>query len=408
VLGIIIGTAAVIALMAFGKGSMEDALADIRRQGTTNIIVKARKPVDEVSQQRSWVARYGLTWDDYDSCKLLETVIGLVPMRIFPQEIRHIDKVFPARLVATTEEYKRINQFDMADGRFLVDGQDQLDEGDDKRFRNVVVLGSQVAEELFPFERAVGQTVVIKLEQYLVIGVMKERTPRGGTGVGQSAEDFNRDVYMPIKTCRTRFGERVIIKQGGGRTAEQVEMHQITLTVADIDHVRSTGDLVRSLLERNHQKNDWEVHVPLDRLEEAERARDRYNMLLVLIASISLVVGGIGIMNIMLATVTERTREIGIRRALGAKRRDITTQFIIEAVVQTSIGGMLGIAVGLLIVFGVPLVSRLFVKAALPVQLDVRSIFLSLAVAVGVGVLFGWYPARRASLLDPIEALRHN
>ncbi len=131
-------------------------------------------------------------------------------------------------------------------------------------------------------------------------------------------------------------------------------------------------------------------------------------MLLGIIAGISLLVGGIGIMNIMLATVTERTREIGIRRALGAKRRDITMQFIIEAVVQTTIGGLLGTAAGLLIVFGVPLMSRLLLNSNLPAKLSVESIFLSLFVAVSVGVLFGWYPARRASRLDPIEALRHN
>src|SRR5262249_41643766 len=152
---------------------------------------------------------------------------------------------------------------------------------------------------------------------------------------------------------------------------------------------------------------DWRVSVPLDRLEEAERARDRYNMLLGIIAGISLLVGGIGIMNIMLATVTERTREIGIRRALGAKRRDITLQFIIEAVVQSTIGGLLGALLGLALVFGLPVLWRVF-NSSLPAQLDIWSIFLSLGVAVGVGVLFGWYPARRASRLDPIEALRHN
>jgi ABC-type lipoprotein export system ATPase subunit/ABC-type antimicrobial peptide transport system permease subunit len=410
VLGIIIGTAAVIALMAFGKGSMEDALADIRRQGTTNVIVRSIKPADDASTgaRRAWVVTYGLTSSDYADFELLPHVIGQVPMRIFPQEVRYLDRSFNARLVATTENYRRINDFEMAVGRFLVDGQDQLDEGDDKRFRNVAVLGSRVAEELFPFEKAVGKSVVLNKEQYVVIGVIKDRMPRGSSANGQGAEDFNQDVYIPIHTCQARYGERVIIRQGGTRTAESVQMHQVTLTVSDIEHVRSTGELIRNLLERNHQKKDWEVHVPLDRLEEAERARDRYNMLLVLIASISLVVGGIGIMNIMLATVTERTREIGIRRALGAKRRDITTQFIIEAVVQTGIGGLLGIVVGLLIVFGVPLLSRLFTSSPLPVQLDVRSIFLALGVAVGVGILFGWYPARRASLLDPIEALRHN
>src|SRR3954453_22872276 len=151
---------------------------------------------------------------------------------------------------------------------------------------------------------------------------------------------------------------------------------------------------------------DYAVIVPKELLAQAEVMQMMYNMLLVMIAGISLLVGGIGIMNIMLATVTERTREIGIRRALGAKRRDITMQFIIEAVVQTSIGGMLGIALGLTIVFGLPLGSGLL-GLHLPVQLDVWSIFLSLGVAVGVGVLFGWYPARRASRLDPIEALRH-
>ncbi len=213
---------------------------------------------------------------------------------------------------------------------------------------------------------------------------------------------------MPIRTCRVRFGEKVMFRQGSSVINEQVELHQITLTISDIDKVQSTGDLVGEMLKRGHDKKDWKVAVPLDRLKQAEDARDRYNMLLMLIASISLLVGGIGIMNIMLATVTERTREIGIRRALGANRRDITMQFIIEAVVQTTIGGLLGGVTGLIMVFGIPLLARVFTQKPLPAQLDVGSIFLSLGVAVGVGVLFGWYPARRASRLEPIEALRHN
>jgi ABC-type lipoprotein export system ATPase subunit/ABC-type lipoprotein release transport system permease subunit len=410
VLGIIIGTAAVIALMAFGKGSMEDALEDIRRQGTTNVIVRSIKPTEEsTTQRRSWVNYYGLTWDDYDRFKLLETVVGRVPMRIFPQEVRHLDKTYQARLVATTEDYKRINQFEMATGRFLVDGQDQVDDTDDRRFRMVVVLGARVAEALFPFEKPVGQTVVINKDQYLVIGVIRDRLPRGGSsGSTAAAEDFNNDIYIPIETARVRFGEKVIIRQGGSRTAEAVQMHQVTLTIRDIDQVRSTGEVVRNLLSRNHQKQDWEVHVPLDRLEEAERARSRYIGLLVVIAGISLVVGGIGIMNIMLATVTERTREIGIRRALGAKRRDIITQFLIEAVVQTSIGGLLGILVGLTIVFAIPLLSRIVTNKPPPTMLEPWSLLLSLVFTVIVGVAAGLYPAYRASRLDPIEALRHN
>jgi putative ABC transport system permease protein len=410
VLGIIIGTAAVIILMSFGKGSMEDALEDIRRQGTTNIIIKSIQPPDDPTARSSWVANYGLTWDDYDRCGLIEAVIGIVPMRVFPYQVRHLDKVvMNARVVATTEAYATINNFQMAAGRFLVDGEDQQDEGDEQRARNVIVLGARVAEELFPFEQAIGKSVVLKNEQYVVVGVIKDRMPRGVTpGSGQAQEDFNNDVYIPLYTCKLRFGQRIIIRQGGSRSGQQVELHQIILTVADIDKVRTTGEVVRDLLARYHQKQDWEVVVPLDRLEAAERERARFMVLLAIIGGISLLVGGIGIMNIMLATVTERTREIGIRRALGAKRRDITMQFIIEAVVQTSIGGMLGIAVGLVIVYGLPPLVRLVLHKALPVKLDIVSIFLSLGVAVGVGVLFGWYPARRASRLDPIEALRHN
>jgi putative ABC transport system permease protein len=410
VLGIIIGTGAVIVLMAFGKGSMEDALEEIRQQGTTNLIVRSIKPVDDTSsQRRTWVANYGLTWDDYSRFKTIGTVVQDVPMRIFPQEVRYLDRKINARVVATTETYARINRFSMAVGRFLIDGKDQRDEGDDQRYRNVVVLGSHIAEVLFPFEQPVGKSVVINKLQYEVIGVIRDRTPRtsGGNNGSQSQEDFDSDVYMPIQTAKVRFGKRMILRQGGGRTAEEVALHQITLTVSDIDKVRSTGEVVRDLLKRYHTKNDWDVAVPLDRLVAAEHERDRFIVLLFIIGGISLLVGGIGIMNIMLATVTERTREIGIRRALGAKRKDIIMQFLIEAVVQTNLGGLLGMLAGLAIIFGVPALWQLLFGKHLPAMLSGWSIVASLSVAIFVGVVFGLYPAWRASRLDPIEALRH-
>lgn len=402
VLGIIIGTMAVIALMAFGEGSMHDALEDIKRQGATNIIVRSVKPPDDSATiSRSFIAAYGLTYEDYDRFETISAITRRVPMRIFPQDFRYLDRLYhQGRLVGTTDLYPEVNQLRMSAGRFL-------NADDDHQLLNVAVLGAGVAERLFPFEDPIDKTVQIRSHFYKVIGVVQERMPTGGSGGSQAAEDFNHDIYIPLQTCRARFGERIYIRTSGSRSGEMVELSQVTLTCHDIDKVRPTGDVVRDMLERSHLKKDWAVTVPLDRLEEAERAKARYTNLLVLIASISLVVGGIGIMNIMLATVTERTREIGIRRALGAKRKDITLQFLVEAVVQTTVGGLVGVLAGVGSVFLIPLVWMLLVKEYLPHKIHVESIFLSLTVSISVGVLFGWYPSRRASRLDPIEALRH-
>jgi putative ABC transport system permease protein len=403
VLGIIIGTGAVIALMALGEGSMQDALEDIKRMGATNVIIRSVKPPDDSSTaRRTRVAMYGITTSDYERMATLEasgTVTRMVPMRIFTQEIRNLERLVNGRCVGTIPEYTEVNQLELAAGRFLVPD-------DDLHMKNVCVLGAGVANKLFPFDNPLGQSIRLGPHFYVIVGVIKERTPTGGTGGSQAAEDYNNDVYIPLETCRARFGEQITIRTPGSWVREQVALSQVTLTVADIDKVRPTGDVIRGMM-ASHTKNDWAVTVPLDKLEEAERAKDRYKMLLVAIASISLLVGGIGIMNIMLATVTERTREIGIRRALGAKRRDITMQFLIEAVVQTTVGGLVGAILGLAVVFTAPWIARVFADSNMPAKVHVPSIFLSLAVAITVGVLFGWYPARRAALLDPIEALRH-
>jgi putative ABC transport system permease protein len=403
VLGIIIGTAAVISLMAFGEGSMRDALKDIESQAT-NVVVRSVKPPDSASNQsRSFVVSYGLNRDDLEQFQLIDSVKFSVPMRVFRHEARYLDKMHVGRVVGTTRHYTQVHDIELVSDRcrFLTDH-------DEENMLNVAVLGSAVAESLFPFEDPLGKSIVLNKHEYRIVGIVKERMPTGGTGGSQAAEEFNSDVYIPLKTCRARFGERIYIRQSGARSAEQVELHQITLQVHRMDQVREVGKTIEAMLERTHyKKKDWVVTIPLDRLEEARKARDRYTRLLVVIASISLLVGGIGIMNIMLATVTERTREIGIRRALGAKRRDITLQFLVEAVVQTGIGGFFGVVLGLAIALGAPFVAENFFREPLPANLNIASIFLSLTVAVGVGILFGWYPAQRASRLDPIEALRH-
>ena len=405
VLGIIIGTASVIALMAFGEGSMQDTLDDIRRQGATNVIVRSVKPPDGSSgASRGFLAIYGITREDYQLINetLGDVIVRRVPMKIFPQAIYRGKSEFQGRVVATTPEYAEVNQLKPVAGRFLV--QEDLDKRE-----NVAVLGRRVAETLFPYDGPIGQTIYIGPNAYRIIGLLDQRMPAGGTGGSQAAEDYNNDIYIPLETGWAWFGERLFIRGSGSRSFEQVELSQVTYTVSDMSKVRPVADMLRDIMKKRHGfKQDWVVTAPLDRLEEAERAKDRFTRLLVLIASISLLVGGIGIMNIMLATVTERTREIGIRRALGAKRRDITLQFLVEAVVQTSIGGVLGVLLGLAAVYGLPILYESLTEAKLPAKIHVPSIFLSLFVSIGVGVLFGWYPAQRAAKLDPIEALRHD
>jgi putative ABC transport system permease protein len=381
---------------------MQEALNDIRKLGATNIIVRSVKPPENsATSGRQRVATYGLTHNDYERFAVLQeggTITRMVPMRIFPQEMRRSYRAFNGRAVGTTPAYAEVNDLPLAAGRFLR-------QEDDDKMRNVIVVGSSVAEILFPFEHAVDQSLLIGKYFYTVVGVLKRRTPMGDSG-GSVVEDYNNDVYLPLSTCNARFGETITIRQAGSFQREHVELSQVTLTVSDVDKVRPTGELIKAIVGR-HRQSDTLVTVPLDKLEAAEREKSRFLGLLAMIAGISLLVGGIGIMNIMLATVTERTREIGIRRALGAKRRDITMQFLIEAVVQTSLGGMLGTLAGLFVVFAVrPLIQWLW-SAHLPAQVTAMPIFLALIVAVAVGVGFGLYPAMRAARLDPIEALRH-
>jgi putative ABC transport system permease protein len=410
VLGIIIGIASVIALMAFGEGSMQDALEDIKRQGATNIIVRSVKPPDDAaSSQRNFVTTYGLVRRDLERIETLgDSIVRMVPLRIFPSEARYLERGLDVRVIGTTPAYADVHKFELAGGRFLTDT-DQRDR------TNYCVLGSEAADKLFPFENPLGKAVQFRSYDFVVVGVIRERMPTGGSGGSQAAEEFNKDIYVPFSTTVARFGRVIITRTSGSRSAEQVEYNQVTITVTSIEKVRPVGEAIKAILEQEHgAKKDWVVTIPLDRLEEAERAKNRFLTLMAMIASISLLVGGIGIMNIMLATVTERTREIGIRRALGAKQKDIVMQFLVEAVVQTTVGGLLGVVLGLAMVFTVPAVWEQildwgwFSGMPLPAKVHVPIIFISIAFSIMVGVGFGLYPAWRASRLDPIEALRHD
>ena len=213
----------------------------------------------------------------------------------------------------------------------------------------MAVLADGAARRLFNFEDPIGKPLLLSQGAYVVVGVLETQDPGGASTAALGMQDFNNDIYIPITAAQRRFGELQMIARAGAEEFERTQLNEITLTLTDEAFVSSTATMARKLLEQSHRQPDFEIQVPLELLRQAQREKRIWNLVLGSIAGISLLVGGIGIMNIMLATVTERTREIGIRRALGAKRLDIVMQFLVETIVLSTTGGVLGIGVGVAI-----------------------------------------------------------
>ena len=401
VLGIVFGVASVIAMLAIGEGTARDAQKQYESLGVTNIIYRSVKPSDEAQAaggRPSRILNYGLKYDDFERVvSTVPTIKKALPIREIKKEIRRLNKAVDGRVVGTTADYLDFNRLAMARGRFL-------SETDNRDYQNYAVLAGGAALSLFPFEDPIGKSVKIGSDYYTVVGVTQDRQSTAGIGGSFAAQDYNKDVYIPINTCRLRFGERIMNSRAGSMEMEETQLSQITLQVAETNLVVPTVPIIQAAIEpynMHDRKKDVAITVPYNLLLQAQRSARIWNLVLGAIASISLIVGGIGIMNIMLATVTERTREIGIRRALGAKRKDIVQQFLIETIVLSGVGGILGVVIGVI----VPTVVTYFaeVKAIITAQ----SIIIAFGVSVFVGVIAGLYPASRAAKMDPIEALRH-
>ncbi|MFH1741292.1 MAG: FtsX-like permease family protein [bacterium] len=263
---------------------------------------------------------------------------------------------------------------------------------------NTVVLTEHGARKILATESTIGQSVRIGGDYFEVIGIVQNA---GGFAGGIQTPDQEIDAYIPITVARERFGDIFTKESAGSRIRELVELHQIIVEVDKIEDVELTAAGIEAMLKRFHKKTDYRMNVPLALLRQAEATKRTFNIVLGSIAGISLLVGGIGIMNIMLASVTERTREIGIRRAIGANKRQIVLQFLIETIVLSTTGGLIGMGVGLLIPWLITLLAHM------PTVITPYSLVLSLGISMGIGIVFGIYPAMRASNLDPIVALRH-
>ena len=396
VLGIVLGVASVIVMLAVGEAARFEAIRQIQELGATNIIIRSVKPAEDSQEDEAdFLLTYGLTGEDLERITTIPTIVSATPMREFRKEVRNLEHKLEARVVAVTPNYLDLNALSMSRGRFI----SQLD---NNRFANVAVLAAETAEELFPFDDPVGKSVRIGSNHYYrVVGVTANRVPTAGIGGSFAAQDYNRDVYIPFLTDKFRFGEVLIYERAGTTQREKLEISQITVAVDKMENVRRSAEIIQGLIDQFRDQQDTAMTVPLDLLKRVEETQRTFSIVLGSIASISLLVGGIGIMNIMLATVTERTREIGIRRALGATRRDINRQFLVECVLLSAGGGLLGVGLG---IGSSGLVTNFF---GMPTIITVWSPALAFGISVLVGLIFGTYPARRAALMDPIEALRH-
>ncbi len=420
-LGIVFGVFSVIAMLAIGEGASQQAQKQVLELGATNIIVISQKPAEgsKSNNANTSVLAYGLLRNDYQRIrKTVNTIVDSTPIREFSQPARFLHRNMDVRLVGCTANYYDVNHLSLQSGRFISDR-------DQDETANVCVIGHEVAEILFPGEEPRGKSVRIGSDFYSIVGVTDHRTASAAIGGSLSGQDYDKDIYIPLETLRARIGDEVMIIQAGSRSSEKVELSQITFRVEKAEDVVPTANVIRETLARYHaDKQDVDLIVPLELLKQAEQLKLIFNVVLGAIALISLVVGGIGIMNIMLATVTERTREIGIRRALGAKQRDITEQFLTETSVLAGIGGLLGVILGLLtpIAFSTIrwIAKQFFLDQSMSSGNKMFEMFdglepvvawwslaLAFGISVSIGILFGIYPARAAARLDPIEALRH-
>jgi len=396
-LGIVIGVAAVIAMLSISEGAKRDTLEQIRVLGVNNLRVRSVKPViterkKEEEANQNWIFKYGLRQEELLRFpKILPDVETVVPIRELRKDVWAGDSKTDVSVVGTTSELADVLGYRARYGRFLTTV-------DERSLARVCVLGSEARRKLFRFKPWVGQDVLVGDAYFRVVGVMEDKSAKSSGGI--NLPNLNNQVYVPYATAMAVYGTTSIKGSAGKFEAISVEVDEAILRIRGEDRIVPVGRSLRHALERLHPLGDFEVIVPLELLRQSQKTQRTFTIVMASIAALSLLVGGIGIMNIMLANVAERRKEIGTRRALGARKRDIRRQFLMESVLLSLLGGVLGIALG---AGGARLIQ---IAAGWQTVVSPIAVGLAFAVATAAGVVFGTWPAIKAASVDPIVALR--
>lgn len=393
--GILFGVASVIAMLAVGEGAKREALERFRDMGVSNLIARSKRPAETQSSsaQSTWTAlAYGLLYSEADLIQASIPSAVVVRIREIKRPMMRGEYFHTSIIVGTEPKFLGVTNMEVREGRWLASI-------DNERLANVCVLGATLARILFPLENPMDQTVLVAgNDRYRIVGILREQ----GRTAGAGSTPYDECMFVPINTSRRRFGEQVTTRSGGSFSRERVELNEVKVQMLSSDDVPDGARILRDLLDENHKnQSDVVVTVPLELLRQEEESKRMFNIVLAVIASISLLVGGIGIMNVMLATVTERTREIGIRRALGAKKKHIIQQFLVEAGVLSALGGVVGVAIGIALP---QLITYWFGQTTHTLP---QHVLMAFGISAAVGIVFGIYPAWRAANMDPVDALRH-
>jgi putative ABC transport system permease protein len=429
-LGIIFGVAAVISMMAIGNGAQQEILDQMKLVGVNNIIItpkteKGKSSSGQGSQSSSQNSSTdknknkfspGLSLKDAQSItEMIPTVQRVSPVVIYDADVIRESVRYTTKISGVTPDFFELFNIDLQQG--VMFNNEQLREG-----KAVCIIGSTIQSKFFPNGTPIGQDIKCGRLWLKVIGVLRKKEINQSTMENLGISDYNNSVFAPIQTMMRRvkdrtmitasslhgssyemdFGDMVIAGSRDGDELAKNQVDKIVVQVKESSQINPTTELLKRMLLRRHQNiDDFEIKVPELLLKQEQRTKDIFNIVLGAIASISLLVGGIGIMNIMLASVMERIREIGIRRAIGATKRDIVMQFLSEATLLSISGGLIGIVLGIIL-------SKLIMQfTGILTIISPWSIVISFGVSASVGILFGYMPAKQASMSDPVESLRH-